>query len=490
MPSELEIATARVIAWKRSKPTLLLDPGQRRWVDKFKSSEGATVWCIGRQRGKTYAAMAYACEFAMQNPGSIIRYAAKTKESARGIVLPTLSQLFEWCPEGLRPELDESSATWGNGSALTWAGTDAQSFDRLRGPRAHLIILDESGFYQDLERVEAALLPQLTTTQGKVLYLSTPPESLAHPFTNRFRAAQATGRSEHETIHDNPRLTDAQKVAILKNYAEGNGLELETAEKSTFWRREYLAEFVTEESRAAIPSWCEAMERACVREFERPKYFDAYVSCDFGFGHGHGALFAFFDFAQQRLFIEDALYLKNKNVTQFAEAVKKRELELWGVERYDGTLVGAADWGKLLPDYLRASIRAEADGQPYLRVGDDNALILSELVGQHGLAVLPTKKDEKHVAVDAVDQAFRLGQIVIHPRANELVKSLYATVWNKARSQWEEGPFGHGELIDCIVYMHRNLRKGRDPRPRVRSYFEFNPPNEDRDGWGAALGLT
>jgi len=472
VPSELEIATARVIAWKRSKPTLLLDPGQRQWVDKFKTSEGATVWCIGRQRGKTYAAMAYACEFAMQNPGSIIRYAAKTKESARGIVLPTLSQLFEWCPEGLRPELDESSATWKNGSVLTWAGTDAQSFDRLRGPRAHLIILDESGFYQDLERVEAALLPQLTTTQGRVLYLSTPPESLAHPFAQRYYAALASGSAERETLHDNPRLTAEQKYAILRQYADARGMDIDSAERSTFWRREYLAEFVTEESKAAVPGYTVEHSEKILKEWTRPQYRDHYTSLDIGYRDGHGVLFAYWDFKTAKLIIEDELVLRGKTTDELCTQIKLKETALYGVEKFDGTLIGAKDW-EGVPDYIEAYLKSISQQQPYLRVADDNALILADIIQRHGIAFLPTRKDDKAAAVDDLDIAIRREQVVIHPRCKNLHRQLLATTWDNNRREWERTSDGHGELVDCAVYLWRNIRRHKNPEP-VRPQTTFD----------------
>lgn len=453
--------------WRIGRPTLFLDAGQRGWVRRFQEKPDNAVWCIGRQRGKSFAALTLACEAALQTPGAIIRYAAKTKDSAKLIVLPTLEQVLQWCEPHLRPDIDETHSTvrWANGSVLTWAGTDAQSFDRLRGPRAHLILLDESGFYQDLEMVESALLPQLTTTKGKALYLSTPPDSMGHPFVLRFRSAQGAGIAEHETINDNPRLTKDDRARILKNFADTQGMTLEEAEASTFWRREYLAEFVTEESRAAIPAWNRELEAKCVRDYPRPAYFDGYVAIDWGFKDGHGALFGFFDFPAQKLVIERAWFKRGATVAEAAAAIKQIETQLWGTTKFNGTLYGAKEWGQALPDFLRDALLEGAPRQPLFRVGDDNALVLAECMTSHGLAVLPTRKDDKHLAIDALNQAFKREEIVILPAARELISQLYTTVWNKQRTEWERNASGHGEGVDCLSYMHRNIRRHRDPRP-------------------------
>lgn len=434
-------------AWQRGRPTLFLDEGQRGWVRRLQERSGNAVWCIGRQRGKSFAALTLACETALRTPGAIIRYAAKTKDSARQIVLPTLEQILQWCEPHLRPEVDETHSTvkWGNGSVLTWAGTDAQSFDRLRGPRAHLILLDEAGFYQDLEMVESALLPQLTTTKGKALYLSTPPESLGHPFVSRFRSAQGAGLAERETIEDNPRLTDDDRLRILKSFAEMQGMTMEEAISSTFWRREYMAEFVTEESRAALPAWTQEAAAQHVKAWLRPEYRDHYDSLDLGYNDGHGVLFGYWDFVASKLIVEDELLLRYKDTDTLALAIKDKERELYGELKYDGTLYGATDWGEL-PEYARNYIHAKAPKQPYLRVSDNDLLVLSDVSRRHGLTFLPTPKDDKANAMDDLNIAIRKGQVVISPRCRALQRQMFATVWDKARRGWERNADGHGEL--------------------------------------------
>lgn len=446
------------LSWKR-------DEGQNGWVERFWAGEGDAVWNIGRQRGKTFGALTTVCEFGLRNKNAVIRYCAKTKDSAAGIVEPTLALILEDCPDELKPIPGRSEFVKvfpSTGSELIIFGTDAQSFDKGRGPRTHLQLLDECGFYQDLERVEAALLPSLQTTNGKALYLSTPAESVGHPYTNRIRAAQGSSRYEHDTFWSNPRVNHE---AIVRKEAARLGMTREEFLACTYFKREYLAEIVTEESRAAVPCWNEERSKSVVREVERPKFFDGYVTVDLGFGDPHAALFGYLDFVNARLVIEDELELRNVNTLVLADAVKKKERTVWGADLWNGTLRGAATVDGL-PEWLGFAKATEAPPQPFLRFGDNDPLALADLSTQHGIGIIPTRKDEKHLQVDQVDVLFRAGRIVIHPRCKRLIQQLYTTIWNKQRTEWERTPLDHGDLLDCLVYMVRNVSWNRDPRPK------------------------
>lgn len=462
------------LSWKR-------DAGQQAWVERFHAREGDTVWNIGRQRGKTFGALTMALECALSVPNAVIRYCAKTKDSAAGIVEPTLKLVLEDCPEDLKPVPGRSEYVHvfpSTGAELVIFGTDAQSFDKGRGPRTHLQLLDECGFYQDLERVESALLPSLQTTGGKALYLSSPAESVGHPYTNRIRAAMASGNYEHDTFWSNPRVVHE---AIVRKEAALRGMTREEFLASTYFRREYLAEIVTEESRAAVPGWNQDRHNALVREYPRPKFFDAYVSLDLGFGDPHAALFGFLDFAAATLVIEDELELRHVNTGILADGdkvkgligLKEKETALWGERKYEGKLRGLATMNDL-PEWLREAARPDAPPQPYIRVGDNDPLALSDLHGKHGISFLPTRKDEKHLAADAVDILIRQGRIVINPRCRRLIAQLYSTVWNKQRTEWERTALDHGDLIDALIYMVRNVRWHIDPRP---ANYGLNPEN-------------
>lgn len=479
------ISGARSLLWGQHQALdFLLDDGQRDWVSRVHASPpgSAHVWMVSRQRGKSWAALAYAISLCAGTPGTIVRYLAQTGKSAAAIVGPTFAQILEDCPAAMQPveHHQEGRYEWPNGSTFVWAGTDNEQWHRARGPRSHLILLDESAFYSDLEGVEASLLPQLITTGGKVIYLSSPPESPAHPFVARYRAAQANLLSEHATIEDNPRLGSDGVQRVLRAEADRLGLPLEDFLKSTYCRREFFAEIVNEQSRAVVPVWNERMQARCVVYRPRPQFYDAYVGADWGFEPDpSAALFVEHDFERACIYVRAEIEVRQGNMSTIAEAIKSRERELWGVEQYDGTLSALVDWAEV-PPWLAERIHSRAPRQPYLRVADDNALVLSELVSTHGLGVVPTRKDEKHLALDRLCQFFNQGRIEIDPSCTRLIEQLYTTLWNRARTQFERTTKDHGDLIDCLVYVSRNVNWHRDARPKVRvdSPGDWTPPKQ------------
>lgn len=458
-----------------------LDAGQESWLRVLDNvpAQGSAVWLIGRQRGKSFAALTHAIETALGRADSIVRYTALTGKNANAIVVPTLKQILSDCPEDLLPEISEMHglAKWPNGSTLHWSGTDNKQYERQRGPRCHLYLADEFCFYDDLLAVERAILPQRTTTGGKTLYLSSPPESEAHASVERIRAAQAANAFCHATIADNPRLGAAGIEAIARGEAARLGLSLESLYKSTYWRREYLAELVTEANRAVIPCWPDVATRATQHK-QRPTIFDAYVSIDFGFSPDpNAALFAWAS-GDGSLHIESELELHGQTLSEFARVAKARESELWGVSKFEGTLWGAKDYRQQLPEYLHRALEGVAPRQPYLRVGDNAPIVLSELSSVHGYAVLPSDKDNKHLAVDSLNQLLSEGRVTINPSCTRLLTQLHTTIWNKTRTQYERTSKDHGDLVDCLVYLVRNFNFhrtgqilfGESQGPRVPHY--------------------
>lgn len=99
-------------------------------------------------------------------------------------------------------------------------------------------------------------------------------------------------------------------------------------------------------------------------------------------------------------------------------------------------------------------------------------LAIADLHQRHGLTFLPTRKDDKQLAVDELDVMVRRGKLRIHPRCTNLIREMYSTVWNASRTEWERTADGHGDLLDALVYVLRNVRRHRDVRPVRTNIFE------------------
>lgn len=485
--SSYDAAYAEAVAelWRRGEAhRWLLDThgptgGQQAWREKFLASPplSSTVWNIGRQRGKTFDAVFLALEAGVTIESGVIRYCAKTKDSAIGIVTPAWDALVATMPPEMRPVKGRSDTEWRfptTGATFVLFGTDAQSFAKGRGPKTHLQLFDEAGFYQDLPSVESALLPSLMTTGGRALYLSTPAESLGHPYTQRIYAAMASGNYQHDTFWSNPRVNHE---GVITAESQRLGMDRETFLKSTYFRREYLSEIVTDESRAAMPAWTKALADEVVGDWQRPLHWDAYQAHDPGItGDPHASLFAWHDFERNEVVIEYELERRSAATTiaTWTDSIKSVESELYGVNAWNGKLLGSADMQRQLqdvPEYLRDSITTSAPRQPYLRVGDNAQGVCREMSLTYGLAMWPTDKHDKAFHADQANQLLATRRVRIHRRCVRLLEQLFSTVWNKTRSEWERTDKDHGDLVDCLIYLLRNVRWNRDCRPKHEDMY-------------------
>lgn len=447
-----------------------LDEGQRKWVADLRALPPMSwaAWKVSRQRGKTFAALTWTLQdMALETFSGV--YLAQTQGNAASIVAGFLTSVGPTLPPEWDVRLVDGVLRFASGSELGVFGTDNDQFRRRRGNAVRRVLLDEAAFYADLPAVEQVYVPQLQTTGGIGLYLSSPPLTPAHPFNERCRSAMAAGRYVHDTFWSNPRI---DHEAVIRGEMERRGLTREQLLASTEFRREYLAEDVTEEERAVLPAWSMAAASELVREWEVPQHFDGYEGHDGGItGDPHASLFAAYAPSDACLYILDELELRSAVTTHqaWADEVKRRETTLWGVERWDGTLLGAREWLAALgetPEFLRNTISDNAPRQPYLRLGDPATGICRDLTLDYKLAVLPSSKHEKALDVDLINQLIVERRLRIHSRCKRLVAQCYETLWDLHRRRFERTDKDHGDLIDCLRYIVRNVRWNRDCRPK------------------------
>lgn len=495
-----ELATAAALAlkqelWRRGRAaSYLLDTsgptgGQQAWcrmLDAIPPGSWAALE-VSRQRGKTFTILAWATQRLGLSSLSAV-FLAQTGANAEAIVRQFLKDVGDELPPEWDVRFVDGVVRFANGSELAVFGTDNQQYRRSRGRKAHLVLLSEAAFYPDLADVEQVYQPQLQTTGGVGVYESSPALNPGHDFSRRCDAASAVGRYVRDTFWSNPRI---DHEAVIRGEMERLGLTREALLASTAFRREYLAERVTEETRAALPAWTDEAQVALVGEWVRPQHFDAYGAHDPGItGDPHASLFAYHDPSANCLVIEDEIELRSAthHVGLWADAIKAKETALWGVSRWDGTLLGASleDFGRW-PEYLRRWAGDEAPRQPYLRVGDAAGGRCLDLSQQHGLGVLPSDKHDKAMWVDTVNQLIRERRIRIHRRCVRLLEQMRSTLWNRTRSQWERTDKDHGDLVDDLTYLVRNVRWHRDCRPKTVHQQWLQAPQAPGAGWDEAF---
>ena len=421
--SKLEIKHA---LWDKGELDWMLHAGQKSLSKDFQAATGRKfVACCSRRWGKSYWFCVEAIKAALKKPKSQIRYAAPTAKMVKQIIDPHMASILETCPEHLKPKhaSQEGLYHFPNGSQIHVAGCDNGGGERLRGVGTHLALVDEAGFIDDLEYlVQSILLPQTVTTGGRILLASTPPISPAHAFRRYFVEAMAAGTGVHKTVYDAPHITPAMVEEFI---IESGG------ETSSTWRREFLAEFVTDDASAVVPEWSDAN---VVDEYPFPPEAACYVSMDVGYTDLTVAVFAVYDFITATLYVVDE-YVTSKATSDVIDA---------GVEHVER--------------------RAFEKTEPKRRVVDAPPIVVADIRKRASRSWISARKDNKDAALNALRVKIQNGQVKVHRRCKTTIAHLQAAVWNKARTSYERsGTHGHFDAVDACVYLVRHVDWQENP---------------------------
>jgi hypothetical protein len=337
----------------------------------------------------SYFLTVLAIETCLKNPYVIVKFIAPKVKDIKRIISPLVREITADSPPELKPAYNSQDHIFKfqNGSEIQLAGTDNGHAESIRGNKAHLCIIDEAGFCDDLDYiVNSILIPTTTTTQGKIVMASTPSKAPDHPFMKFLKKAELDERFIKKTIYDNPRLTEDD----INQIADALG-----GKDTTDFKREYLVEMVTSEDDAVIPEFTPVLEQTIAKEWPRPVYFDSYVAMDIGSKDLTVALFGYYDFLAGKIIIEDEVVLSGKKMLtdSLAELIKLKESSLW-------------------THPMTGQIK-----EPSLRVADNNNLILlNDLAVKHNISFIPTLKDNADAALNNMRMLLRSERIIINPR--------------------------------------------------------------------------
>lgn len=456
-------------AWLRGQLQFLLLPHQKPLYDAFRQapSDEFFVALCARRFGKTTILILLAMEDCLRTPGTLVRFATTTQKELRSTIRPIVKKLLATCPEALRPKSKDFGYEFRNGSELHLAGTDAGHEDDLRGNASHLNVVDEAGKCSNLKYVvKSVMLPMTLTTDGKTILASTPALTMAHDFFNLYEEARLRGSTKMFTIHDNKALTE---YMFRKAAKDSGGVNTDV------YKREYLCEWVADAERKITPEF-DPLQHVNHHVWSDMYHLWAKYTCmDIGWKDLCAVLFAHYDFAQAKLFIEDEHVVKRQteNMTnrQLAEAIIAREQTLWHGQ------------------------------QPLRRIADNNdPALLNDISQQCGLAFSPTGKDSLDAMVNMVRLWLRDGRIVINPNCKQLIGCLTSGIWNKQRTEFDHGGiYGHFDALASLMYLVRNVDVHTNPVPRMHGVAQqerFNyhvprtrPSEDDRHQFENLLNI-
>lgn len=470
-------ASDRRIAWLAGVLVWLLDDNQLGMYEAWLRHPGRRyVFECGRRVGKTFMLVVIACMTCLRKKGCRVVYCAPTLKHLGEFVLPAFDKIAATCPEAIRPRFNAANGhiEFHNGSWIHLFGADdKRKADRGTGGDAELAIVDEAGadsFAQLLVYVVKFILgPSLLMTNGRILIASSPARAPEHEFTPMAEQAEAAGAYAHRTIYDNPRLTNAQRMAFIETDAADEGMTAEQYMATDTFRREYMAERVVDKLLVVLPEWLEA-RKTCLTAIERPPFYDALTWLDFGGADPHAAHFAYYHFRLDRVVVEDELLLKDgQNTKELAQAVKAKERELWGVNSWAGTLRAYEDtesgaWAAMY-DSAKKAYDDSSPTQPYVRWADNDRQLIVDLQNLHDLAFCPTRKDDSQLQVNNLRVLIQQGKVLVHPRCVHTDRHWRNTQWeNHKRLDFARVNGEHGDLVSTAKYGCRNLYR-RNPYP-------------------------
>lgn len=413
---------------------ITLHRGQVQMLRRFLRSKARHVRrfvaCVSRRWGKSTALCALALWWAMAHPGAQIRYAAPTAKQVYRIIQPIIRKLVATMAPSAQPRFSRQDGCWRfpNGSEWWIAGVNDGHADDLLGTGTDLAIVDEAGRVTDLEYlIESVLLPQTLTNDGYILIASTPAPTPDHAFRRYCERAANDNALYRATIHDAGHVSD-DKIAEYARETIGGVT-------GTTWRREYLVEDVVEQERAVVPEWVEHSVH-CIIEHPTPRFRVRLVSMDPGFTALTAIVFGYYDFRAARVVVEHELAMRRANTAEIADAIRQKEREIW------------------------------PDAKPALRVSDVDMRLITDLSSLYKIDFVPTAKDDKEAALNALRIAVQRHVLLIHPRCKETIAQLGSAIWNVGRSDYaKDSDGGHFDFIDALVYFVRNVDRHTNPWP-------------------------
>lgn len=418
--------------WRKKDLSYLLHKDQEYVYDQWRAKM-PRKWYLNcsRRWGKSFFKTVVAAQTALEIPYAEIRYAAPTQKQARNIVEPHFRRIFRDAPDDLRPDFRAQDQVWrfANGSTIVLAGVDNGGAERLRGTSTHLGLIDEAGLMEDLDYViQDILLPQTITVDGRLMVSSTPPRTPAHPYKQHCMAAMMAGNYIKRTIFDAPHITPE----MVEEYATESG-----GKKSTTFRREYLAEFVTDSSSVIIPEWFDAKDASVLHlaVYRLPLHYYVWVVADVGYTDLTVIGIFFVDFEQGKLVLWDEIVLTRTKSGDINEIVRAR-LEKHGLPEPED----------FIADTLSKNTIADMS---------DSRTRWS-----------PPFKQNPDAALNALRMFIAAGKLWIHPRCEITISHLDNGVWNKARTSFERSDeFGHFDAIDMLKYAVRSVDMDKNPFP-------------------------
>jgi len=453
-------------AWEQARLKYKLEPKQKEAYDHIKRSPAEEIFFLLCHRGfgKTFLGSILGIETARKEVEGSILIVSGTLKKLRTIVKPTFEQILRDCPEAYKPKFHAQDSTYEfpNGIRVHLCAAEKGHIEDLRGiHKVILVLIDEAAFFGDEDDsypldyvIEHILNPMFirTASTPRIIMMTTPPDVPNHPCKKYYEKAQEAGCvatfdilnsdiPEHKIEEQRRRCTDPLA-----------------------WQREYLCKWVVDTNRLIVPEWDSSKY---VQEVAHDRYFDffhKYEFLDTGVRDFTINIFAYYDFRNARMVVEDEILLKGDQVRTdiLADRTKEKEKSL---------------------GYTKM----------YRRIGDNNNLIiLNDLSGpKHNLTFMATSKgvlnsnvaDEDFGMVNELRLWVNAGRVYIHPRCKYVIGCFENGIWDKSKKQFaRSATYGHFDGLAAMCYGVRHVDQQTNPIPATFGISEQThsiPPGKE-----------
>jgi len=443
---------------KTGKVRHLLAPHQQKFYDMYRDNTESALYC-SRKTGKSFTTLLIAAEVCLQQPNMIVRYAMLTLKLAKEILLPIWEELRNIIPSDLYPKITVSDMTisFKNGSQIKICGSNRESAETSRGPRANLVICDEITAWDSFAEymITSILMPQGTLVPNfKVIYAGTPPYNMDNYFIQKiYPRLLSNNLLVSIDIDDNPFLTEKMIENIIAMYPKGR-------EDSNF-KREHKLALIPQNNLRVVPEFNEShiydyREKIVTFGDQRvEQQYQYFISCDTATVDNTAILVGYFDHNSQQLVIEEEFVKNNINLTEIANEIHRLKDEyLSYCYEYDRGL-------KIIIDAF--------------------SLERKELREIHSIQHMNPLKGKVEDNVAHLRSGFENNKILISEKCKRLIWELNHCVWSQNVSETKQiernSEQKHGDAIMSLTYMFRavNWRFRPGKKDYNISLTNYNP---------------
>lgn len=435
--------------------------------EKYKDVLGRTstmkplVIEVSRRFGKSSLILLAMMALCIRNKKHTYYFVAPNEGDAEDILDDVGPPLLATCPPRLRPKKMKMTYTFPTSSRIKIGGT-FNGGEGLRGKAANGSAIDEAGtipFHSTTSCltyvISSVMLPQLSTTRGWQIILTTPPSNMQHDYYELSTTADDEGRFIRMTIYENtsfsPEEIQEMKEASLSSDPSGGA-----------WEREYMCHPIADVKSLIVPPNVQDVVANNIIDYPRPSYFEylhRYIIIDHGTVDLNAIIFGYYDYPHGKYIVEREIKLARGPTTkQIGKMIREERLRLWGNLPIE---------------------RAIIDGSPQIRI-DLNAEFEDIVFVFPAKSVLVTDNAGREGMVNKLIMALGDGQIVINPECKTLIETIRTAEWKVSNTGKREfarmGKIGHCDFLAALVYAWGGWYRNTNPLqgklvPDIETHF-------------------